>query len=353
MKKDLVKNKKYLIHFFGIIGFLVVPMLFAPKPPEAKFFLLEKPTVRDLLASCLMLLLFYLNYYIFIPRFYFKRQYFIYGFLVILGLFAIAFLPSISTGHNLIAEKPQLQELNERFKGDNFSPRPDEFSPLQEIRHHIFLYAAVIMFSVLLRVRSRLLIAEKEKLQAELANLKAQIHPHFLFNTLNSIYSLAIRKDDKAPETIVKLSEFLRFLLKDANQDKVALKKEINYIENYIDLQKSRLRDSVKIEYKVNGMVTSQEIAPLILFTYIENAFKHGVNPDEDSAIEILITVNDKNLTLNVANNKVANQNNEDSLNIGLANNEERLNRIYSGKHTLRIKETVKIYNLLLELELN
>jgi LytS/YehU family sensor histidine kinase len=145
----------------------------------------------------------------------------------------------------------------------HFAPKPSEGTFIEEIKHHIFVYGIVILFSILLHTRNRLLKAENEKLQAELSNLKAQIHPHFLFNTLNSIYALAIRKDDKTPETIIRLSEFMRYLLKDVNQSQVSLEKEITYIENYLDLQKSRLRNSVSIEYLCSGNFSTKQIAPL------------------------------------------------------------------------------------------
>ncbi len=362
----MIKKQPWLAHILGIIAFLIVPLLFAPHPPEAKDILFEKPTIRDFLASCFMLLFFYLNYYLFIPKLYFKKKYVVYGLLVLVGLLLISYLPSVLTGHDLFSPKPSVGGIplggiplggipSDGVPFDNagkFPPRPDNFSPLQEIRHHIFLYAAVIMFSVLLRVRSLLLKTENEKLQAELSNLKAQIQPHFLFNTLNSIYALAIRKDDKAPETIVKLSEFMRYLLKDSNQSLVSLEKEMVYIENYIDLQKSRLRNSVKLHYQANGDFEAKEIAPLVLFTYIENAFKHGVNPDQDSEISITINVIENNLKLEVFNKIVSELNRETSLNIGLKNTAERLQMMYADKHKLLIINRDGIYKVNLQIEL-
>lgn len=350
----MIRKHSWLIHLLGAITFLIVPILFAPHPPEAKNILLAAPTIRDFLASCFMLLFFYLNYYLFIPRFYFKKKYVEYGVFILLGLIVISYLPSVLTGHDLLVQHSP-SAVNPPFHGEGekkFPPRPDSFNPLQEIRHHIFLYAAVIMFSVLLRVRSRMFKAENDKLYAELANLKTQIHPHFLFNTLNSIYALAIRKDDKTPETIVKLSEFMRYLLKDSNQNVVALDKEITYIENYIDLQKSRLRNSVKVHYQTSGDFRGLTIAPLVLFTYIENAFKHGVNPDQDSEISITISVLAGKLTLAVTNKLVTMLNKETSLHIGLRNTAERLEIMYPDKYRLVINDTEGLYRVLLEMEL-
>jgi LytS/YehU family sensor histidine kinase len=234
----------------------------------------------------------------------------------------------------------------------HFPPKPSEGTFFEEIKHHIFVYGIVVLFSILLHTRNRLLKIENEKLQAELSNLKAQIHPHFLFNTLNSIYALAIRKDDKTPETIIKLSEFMRYLLKDANQNQVSLEKEITYIENYLDLQKSRLRNSVAIEFWRSGNFTGKQIAPLLLFNYIENAFKHGVNPEENAKISIKISLIDQFLSLEVKNNIVRQQNNESSLNIGMPNTQERLDLLYPKKYSLDIQKTEEIYTVLLQIQL-
>jgi len=181
---------------------------------------------------------------------------------------------------------------------------------------------------------------EKESLNAELLQLKAQIHPHFLFNTLNSIYALVIRRDDRAADTLIKLSEFLRYMIRDAHHQHVPLEKETTYITNYIDLQRARLRDSVHIDYKQDGGVAGKSIAPLLLFSFIENAFKHGVNPDEPSAISITLTITGKTLRLVVVNNKVNVNSMVISTGIGLKNAKERLRLLYPDTHLLTMTIT-------------
>lgn len=124
---------------------------------------------------------------------------------------------------------------------------------------------------------------KNEKLQAELfSSLKLQIHPHFLFNTLNSTMRSAIKRDDKTADTVLIFSDFMRYLLQDSYQNEVLLEKEIQYISNYIELQKSRLRNSVIIEFEKKGIFIIKKLLP-ILFTFVENAFKYGANPDENS----------------------------------------------------------------------
>ncbi|MFY7830001.1 MAG: sensor histidine kinase [Flectobacillus sp.] len=346
-------QKEIIFHSSAIIAFVFLPVLLYPHPPEAENVFLAAPTIRDFIGNALMMIFFYINYYYFIPKVYLNKQYFVYAGILVFFLFLICWLPSIITGRfvpNNFSEGA-LPPFPHRLP-QHFTPKPSEGSFIMEVKHHIFVYGIVILFSILLHTRNRLLKAENEKLQAELFNLKAQIHPHFLFNTLNSIYALAIRKDDKTADTIIQLSEFMRYLLKDVNQNLVSLEKEITYIENYIDLQKTRLRRSVTIEYVCSGNFSSKQIAPLLLFNYIENAFKHGVNPEENSKIRINISLVNQLLSLEVTNNIVTQQNNESSLYIGMPNTEERLNLLYPQKYFLNIKKTEATYTVLLQIQL-
>jgi LytS/YehU family sensor histidine kinase len=189
-------------------------------------------------------------------------------------------------------------------------------------------------------------------LQAELRQLKAQIHPHFLFNTLNSLYALAIRKDDRTAEMIVKLADFMRYMIRDAHRNKVPLEKETDYINNYIDLQRARLRNSVPIYYALEGDVAGQQIAPLLLFSFIENAFKHGVNPDEDSLIRIELRVQADELRLHVFNHKVRTSHIEASNGVGMPNAKDRLRLLYPDAHQLLIDDAPGHFRVTLTLTL-
>ncbi|QRR00141.1 sensor histidine kinase [Dyadobacter sandarakinus] len=208
------------------------------------------------------------------------------------------------------------------------------------------------LISILIQATNRLHKVENDQLQAELRQLKAQIQPHFLFNTLNSIYALAIRNDERTADTIVQLSEFLRYIIRDSNQEHVALVTELNYINNYIGLQKARLRDAVQVDYRLDGDTNGFQIAPLILFSFIENAFKYGVNPEEDSPIGIHIKISENGLHLLVRNNKVQVSQLEASTGIGLKNTKERLRLIYPGMHELTIDDTDKQFQVNLNLTL-
>ena len=332
-------KRLYIYHIAGCITFLALPVFLFPHPPEEVGFLFSKPTQRDFIANALMIAFFYLNYYLLIPRIYFRRQFVVYSLCIFAGFLAIILLPAVITGHSLLERAPVLSEVPKNAK--HWIPPPPKGSWfLQEIKHHIFLFLAVILFSLLLRIRQRLFQAQEDKLNAELSSLKAQINPHFLFNTLNSIYALAVKKDDKTADAVINLSELMRYIIKDAHNNKVALEKELNYIGNYIDLQKSRLGNTARIYFTSTGNVEGKEIAPLLLITFIENAFKYGINPDEDSEIRIAIDVEKQDVHLQVFNKKVKTINNTGSTGIGIINTKERLQLLYPSKHHITIQDT-------------
>jgi len=160
---------------------------------------------------------------------------------------------------------------------------------------------------------------------------------------------LAIKKDDKTADAVVQLSELMRYIITNANDDVIALEKEINYINNYIQLQKTRLGNTVAVEYTMEGTAYGKAITPLILISFIENAFKHGVNPNENSEICIRINIVGDYLTLSVSNNKV--QSVQSNSGIGLQNTIERLSLLYPNNHVLSIEDNSKKYQVTLTLK--
>jgi len=194
---------------------------------------------------------------------------------------------------------------------------------------------------------------EKERMYNEILFLKAQINPHFLFNTLNSIYSLSITRSDKTPDAIVKLSSLFRYCVTDAGKDLVSLDKELKYISDYIALQKLRLSDKIALYYEVKGVPDKLEIIPFALITFIENAFKYGVNSQENSRIEIALAIEDTRLILHVSNNKVYVEKDK-SINsgLGIENTAKRLQYSYPGKHTLEVSDLGEIFDVKLTISL-
>ena len=166
---------------------------------------------------------------------------------------------------------------------------------------------------------------------------------------MNSIYALAIKKDDKTADAVVQLSELMRYIITNANDDVIALDKELNYIDNFIQLQKTRLGNTVKVNYQLNGDLHGKCITPLILISFIENAFKHGVNPNQDSEINIKINIEDEFLTLFVSNNKV--ESIQSKSGIGLQNTIERLALLYPKNHELSIDDSLEKYTVTLKIK--
>jgi len=190
-------------------------------------------------------------------------------------------------------------------------------------------------------------------LQTEISFLKAQINPHFLFNTLNSIYSLSISKSDAAPDAVVKLSNMMRYSVSEANQNFVSLSKEIEYISNYIELQRLRVTDKIKINYEISGDVEGKQIAPFLLIPFVENAFKHGVNSEEDSDIGIKIDIGSDGLLLKVANKKVTVHIGKDTgIGLGIETTRKRLRLLYPGRHKLDITDNNDSFRILLQIDL-
>ncbi|GAB3919089.1 sensor histidine kinase [Mucilaginibacter boryungensis] len=190
---------------------------------------------------------------------------------------------------------------------------------------------------------------ENQRLTAELAFLKSQINPHFLFNSLNSIYSLAYQKSETTPEAILKLSEIMRYMLYECNDNKVDLAKELTYLQNYIDLQKIRFGKKAYVDFEVNGQVTNQRIVPLLLIAFIENAFKHGVANDPKHPIKLIINLDDGHLSFYMENRKHV-HNRDSSGGIGLSNVKRRLDLLYPNAYKLEIHDDADIYTCELSL---
>ncbi len=183
-----------------------------------------------------------------------------------------------------------------------------------------------------------------EKLKAEQAFLKNQLNPHFLFNTLNNIYSLTLNQSPNAPEAVLKLSELMRYMLYESNVEKINLETEVKYLRNFIELQKMRYSKQIFVDFEVAGDLHSQEVAPLLLISFVENAFKHGDVNNENNPLKISLLINQNNLNFTVLNHK-KNQNKDDVGGVGLENVQRRLQLIYPNQHSLDIQNSDKDYN--------
>jgi len=205
-------------------------------------------------------------------------------------------------------------------------------------------------------VNKRITRIEKENIKSELNALKAQINPHFLFNSLNVIYSQAIKKSDKTPNAIIQLSDILRYVIYDSTKDKVSIETEIKLIEDYIELQKFRIdtTSNIKFEHKVQN--ENCKITPMLLLPLVENSFKHGIKGELDHTfVNIKLEANINNILFEIENNKGIGETVESDGNsgIGIANIRQRLTLLYPNKHKFEIEETTTIFkvNMILDNE--
>ncbi|TAF64580.1 MAG: sensor histidine kinase [Cytophagales bacterium] len=198
---------------------------------------------------------------------------------------------------------------------------------------------------------------EKEKLEAELKFLKGQIHPHFLFNTLNNLYALTLKKSDNAPDIVLKLSELLQYMLYDSNAPVVALEKEIHHLQSYISLEKMRYGKRLEVNFQVYDTLKGSQIAPMLILPFVENSFKHGASGDiEEPWISIDIALKDQQMTLKVENSKSLTPSKHSEKDyakgIGLQNVQRRLELLYPQQHDLKIFDEADTFLVVLKINL-
>lgn len=195
--------------------------------------------------------------------------------------------------------------------------------------------------------------AQQEKVTAELQLLKAQVHPHFLFNTLNNIYSFSLENSPKTPGLILKLSNLLSYMLYDCKAAEVRLQKELEIMKNYIELERERYGNNIDISWNENGEIQDQFVAPLMMLPFLENAFKHGTSEQiEKSWLSIDVSVEGNRLKVKIANSKNAYATDRDN-GIGIANIRKRLACIYPDKHELKLSDEGHFFVISLMIQLS
>lgn len=273
-----------------------------------------------------MFFVFYINYFVLVPRYLCKSKT---GEFIFTNLIIILIITA-----------------GQRIWSNLFFPPPPPLRPtppewiffLRDMSNLIFtavLSAAIRMSSSLKEAETARREAERERTEAELSNLRNQLNPHFLLNTLNNIYALTAFDTEKAQQAIQELSRLLRYLLYDNQQNFVPLQKEIDFIENYIKLMKIRIPGNVEVYTEFNISNNSQtKVVPLIFISLIENAFKHGISPTEKSFIHIQIAEEKERIICKIENsNFPKNDNDKSGSGIGLEQVQKRLNLLYSGKY--------------------
>lgn len=355
-----------IIHIGGWIGFLIINIFSAPD-------FREKDNIEILVQALFtfeIAVFFYINYLILIPKFLTRKKFLIYLGLVLIMIFIFS---SISELNFLLSDNNSFGGRHFKEAGGQMPPPPEFgrphnspmdfgfFSPGFNPFRGIFIYFIVFIISTGIKMtaewykneRKKDLI-EKEKLTNELAYLKSQINPHFLFNVLNNICSLARKKSDETETAIIKLSQLLRYNLYEMNDDKVTLFKEIQYLNDYIDIQRMRLSDNVSVDFLYTGDIENIMIEPLIFIPFVENAFKHGINTTEKINIEIIIDATPKLIHFTVKNPVLKNKpHSENDKGIGLTNALRRLNLLFPEKYSISITDTGSEYFVDLKISLN
>jgi sensor histidine kinase YesM len=303
--------------------------------------------------------LFYLNYYYLVPILLLQKKYWPY-FSILLALLFI--FMSIRIQYSI----PEFREMipTKIFNSEGKQLANDRiFKKEQPLFFKIapsFFYILIIAISTIIRTLSEFynnqqnkLIAETHRTNTELIYLRKQTNPHFLFNSLNSIYSLAHKKSDLVPDAIVTLSELMRYMLYETDNKFVQLEKEINYIQNYIELQKLRLNNIENISINIHGETKNKYIEPLLLISFIENAFKYGTDYKGAAYVKIKITIEDNILDFWVENKVENHSKDPENSGIGLTNIESRLALLYPNAHELKIIQNKLFYKVSLILKLD
>ncbi len=327
MQKLTIYN--ILKHIALWIIYLILPIIIIPRPEGNYIERSQFVLLHYLFSSLYSILFFYANFYWTIPGLLYKNKK--WKYILVITLFVLLCLAVYRILPKII----------------NFEAN----------RNIFFLFFATLVKLIFMFIVAWIIVLYKRnkeqaiaKNQAELAYLKAQVNPHFLFNVLNSLYALAIKKSDKVVEAISQLSDIMRYNINESQKNLVSLTHELEYLEDYIDIQKLRLTTKTKVIYEVRGDPENKEIEPLLLITFIENAFKYGVSTEKKSEIVIKIEIVENNLNLFVQNDKVKKL--LDTSGTGLKNTIKRLNYTYKNNYYLNITNKEMYYRVQLIMKL-
>ncbi|RZK46721.1 MAG: histidine kinase, partial [Pedobacter sp.] len=279
-----MKDSKGALILQGIFWIIIVVAALVIMITTDSKLTIKREIISFGLFGILNVSIFYINYLFLIPGLVKKKkQYWVYAISFFLIIVIVAIIKTgvavLYPGDMMIIRgKSEEYNVNEYFFGKAF------------LAGFFMVSSCIIKFTVdwfsSERIQRNL---ESERREMELQFLKSQLNPHFLFNSLNNIYSLAYQKSDKTADAIMKLSEIMRYMIYESNTPTVALSKEVDYLSNYIELQKIRFKDGAFIELTLNGEIDDQKIVPLMLISFVENAFKHGVVNDPENPVKINI----------------------------------------------------------------
>ena len=324
-------KKRWLYHLLFWLAYYVLMLILYMS-------LHEKMT----LISCIMYLIYlsfqasfaYLNIYVLIPRFLFVKKYKTYAFVLFLTIIACSVFIMV------------LEEIYHFFKTGSWRAGDMPIFTTNNLAVGFIQETYLIgMVTGMKFVKDSILnqqwMKEKEKhyLETELKFLRSQIHPHFFFNTLNNIYSLTLKKSDEAPGIILKLSDLMSYMLYESNVPLVPLSKEIDYLQNYLDVEQLRFGHRLSVSFTRTGFIEEVNIPPMILILFLENSFKHGVkNNISKIHIEISLKIDTEFLYFRVDNPVTEVEAPGEIKGIGLKNVRRRLDLLYGDSYTLDIQ---------------
>ena len=375
------KNKRLVIGIVHValwICFMALPFIFFPDFKELPERISNRILVNHAYISILLITFYYFNTQFLIPKLLFRTKWWLYGVITISCFVTFLYLPSALTDLTLgpREKEPHFSFADNKKPTDSLQPattapvqanRPPQLRRNNNWRNNPFrfypgsyaVFLLIYTIGTCIAVMQRWLSTERtkqeienEKLNTELSFLKSQVNPHFFFNTLNNIYSLAVVGSDQTATAVLKLSAIMRYILTETQIDKVPLQNEIDFITNFIDLQLVRLTDKVHINFTSEGETGQSMVAPLLFIPFVENAFKYGVSTKEKTEIVIRFITKENHIQLYVSNTIVKADNGiHDTTGIGINNVKRRLELLYPGQeHTLLVKEENNLFIVKLDI---
>ncbi|MEO7176283.1 MAG: histidine kinase [Saprospiraceae bacterium] len=336
----LILTKRWVYHSLFWLSFYILSVSLLQTEETLQFALLS-----ELINVVFYAAIVYINLFVLIPKYLREDSFWTYSGYLIFSAFVIA---AFKIG------------LTYYISGDHINYQ----SAIVNNQLYVFLQAVLFgVISTILRIltdwsrnQSEKMELRTQTMQSELNFLKTQINPHFLFNTLNALYALTLKKSEMAPEVVLKLSEMMRYMLYECNEKQVPLYKEVNYIQNYLDLEKLRQQKDNHIDFEIDGNIEDIQIAPLILITFIENSFKHGLKSQlKPGFVHITLHVIADFIHFEVENSKpdVLPNPGEHRVSggIGLANVRRRLDLLYPNAYQLDYSQMPDRYKVTLSIK--
>ena len=304
------------------------------------------------------ILYFYTLVYILIPKFLFKKRYFAFFALFLCCVFVIPLLTRLV---GIFILEPNLDAyMRSRGLEPWINGYPTFWERFSDMSSYLSAFKGanlVVWFAVVIKFFKLWYVRHHVALQSELNFLKGQIHPHFLFNTLNNLYALTLNNSPKSPQIVLGLSEILRYMLYECNVESVPLKKDLDILESYIMIEQLRYEERLDLNFTKSGEIEAHQIAPLLLLPLVENAFKHGAGEKVGEAwINIDLSLKGELLKFKISNSKAEVAQAKDEVyhgNIGLENVKKRLQIVYPQGHDLKVFDEEEVFAVILEIDLH